>query len=1447
MSCSERRTTTLAAELGRTARRTTTQLVVGIVLLLLAASSSTARADDKGNHVVDNASSNVNALQRDAANARTEVNLADSKQKGAAKSPKDAGFLLQRQQQQHADDTHTQDRTTHPSLTKPSADSLLFKHRFEHHDPRSGKMVYYQYSARRHKHVIVLDEEESVQKILCAAGGGVVADHERNLLDNTVRDDNAANDTMRSENAVDDLMNVTLVIAADDVAASADGKRNDEQRGAKALLPPSLRELREGSIIVSNRMLWCGYDGSSGRERKSTNHQALSPHSAGGTQLIHRVVRDPNVVFKSSSTDDAKNHSVIIGFLAVPASMHDCFEDAELEYFKGHPDAFRQSRKSRKQSLVEKGELKEHHTASPHANGFADTEQVIQSAIENGRRWLQTQHEGRRRARLSERDGVSKGTPATYSSESFEKSNVTRRLHAGCAYLKDMSDGKEFPKVEITAANGYCDPKWDDGATGHLGKLRDHSFKDCMVKPDDERDGDMLGLLGGSTYTLTWQEKTTDTERNRYIAHELEIWELDPLDVTGHDECWSHTIVNKVTSLGDGRKTLTFTLPHTSDEGFNRKCLGGRMEMKSYPEFQLRLQDRVEGRVSGSSECHYYSSRQFRYIDAADTEKDFSQGTDHTFRISESETLNVKCQDCGVEGSAQTHIYLKTSDYNPFQETWAWGYIDIAGTGKFSTTVTYEYEYEWARETVVNRLCLPMLCDEREIAGVKIELGILFRLDYSAALRFTAAATVSMNDGPRTKAYAAFSLHTQDANILRNETEMKVEDLESLSKLLNYNSYSLDHLSFQSSLAMRLHPMFYCGIFSTGRFESSAFIMVEPTLNYELSVKNVIIGENLQPLPSSTFEYSSPQCKSAEVDDSVATIRTRFALTLYGSLWTQSKFFVTASLFGLGRSLGLPDNIRRERVEYRTSHNLAQYCFGQSAPPPPPLRGPSHCGNGESATWPSRAIVATKTVEGGFVYSCCSGAPVDNYDFKLDGGSQRTDQIRVSIVPYGTTEPCDLGESDRETLEGENEPPPQQQPSCDISLKYNNSVDEVLRHNASIVCNGPACVDGESNRCEAKGTFASSADVCVAIECRNDLAWCSFESLRVIFSRKDGTIPEAPSPPQLPPVSATPKDSPSPSPTLDSTTTRAATDSQTAIPALKTSVLLQGITKDAFDIQSQSKFKKAIANVVGTLEENIEILSVRDVSLPVSSSGRKSLELVPRSNDTTTTTTRIITQGISVHFEVKGFVDQASAHRAASSLQTQVKDGSLSANLQSQGFPLVTITLTTEINVYIMYSPATVPPPSEDGGGGNIAAVAIGITAGLAILVVGVLSVMLVRRDRAKLLETRRITDSSRMTKTKDEEGSEFSTTVAMSGAATTAIAIGMPIQPNSAIAKNLPIATVVKPCLVDDDQQSATTAHAIKLEIEEDGESDSIVISSSHFVAGSLRTQSHDKEDTRM
>ena len=45
--------------------------------------------------------------------------------------------------------------TKHPTVDKD--DPLLFKHRFEHHDAATNQLTYYQYEARRHAHVVILD------------------------------------------------------------------------------------------------------------------------------------------------------------------------------------------------------------------------------------------------------------------------------------------------------------------------------------------------------------------------------------------------------------------------------------------------------------------------------------------------------------------------------------------------------------------------------------------------------------------------------------------------------------------------------------------------------------------------------------------------------------------------------------------------------------------------------------------------------------------------------------------------------------------------------------------------------------------------------------------------------------------------------------------------------------------------------------------------------------------------------------------------------------------------------------------------------------------------------------------------------------------------------------------------------------------------------------------
>ena len=37
-------------------------------------------------------------------------------------------------------------------------DPLLFRHRYQHHDPKTNRLVYYQYQARRHAHAVHLDD-----------------------------------------------------------------------------------------------------------------------------------------------------------------------------------------------------------------------------------------------------------------------------------------------------------------------------------------------------------------------------------------------------------------------------------------------------------------------------------------------------------------------------------------------------------------------------------------------------------------------------------------------------------------------------------------------------------------------------------------------------------------------------------------------------------------------------------------------------------------------------------------------------------------------------------------------------------------------------------------------------------------------------------------------------------------------------------------------------------------------------------------------------------------------------------------------------------------------------------------------------------------------------------------------------------------------------------------
>ena len=56
------------------------------------------------------------------------------------------------------DSIHALGLRPHHSRGQSKEDPLLFRHRYQHHDQTTNRLIYYQYEAKRHAHVIILSE-----------------------------------------------------------------------------------------------------------------------------------------------------------------------------------------------------------------------------------------------------------------------------------------------------------------------------------------------------------------------------------------------------------------------------------------------------------------------------------------------------------------------------------------------------------------------------------------------------------------------------------------------------------------------------------------------------------------------------------------------------------------------------------------------------------------------------------------------------------------------------------------------------------------------------------------------------------------------------------------------------------------------------------------------------------------------------------------------------------------------------------------------------------------------------------------------------------------------------------------------------------------------------------------------------------------------------------------
>ncbi|XRA96477.1 papilin [Pycnococcus provasolii] len=315
-----------------------------------------------------------------------------------------------------------------------------FEHRYEYHDPVSGHMIYFQYSAKRHGHVVMLDEDEAAQNALIDVhcGGAISL--------NDVDDDNFGVEMMSQEELAKHIQAGRRLeprhwTTINKFSSDANkGDREEEEDGdddnlalkvtlvvdlknGKHVLPEAYQALKKHSILVNSKW-WCSKNSTTGVETAGHSEQDLGNHKK--RQFRHRVVSDPIVSYEIDDDGSGSNSSsASIELILVHADFHECFEESTVEYFRGRPETFRKYREGR----------------SPDEDGFGGTEEIIQSAMQKG-----LEHAWKLNMPLRNDDLVVVGDPNTTVKES-------RKLLEEEVSMRMMTDHPDDGNSSIAAAN----------------------------------------------------------------------------------------------------------------------------------------------------------------------------------------------------------------------------------------------------------------------------------------------------------------------------------------------------------------------------------------------------------------------------------------------------------------------------------------------------------------------------------------------------------------------------------------------------------------------------------------------------------------------------------------------------------------------------------------------------------------------------------------------------------------------------------------------------------------------------------------------------------------------------------------------------------------------------------------------------------------------------------
>ena len=185
---------------------------------------------------------------------------------------------------------------------------------------------------------------------------------------------------------------------------------------------------------------------------------------------------------------------------------------------------------------------------------------------------------------------------------------------------------------------------------------------------------------------------------------------------------------------------------------------------------------------------------------------------------------------CYVSGTGNIHVLLRTTNINPFDETWTWGNLNLIGHVDVEVQAYLSGTRTIGPSRVFPRMGIPGLFVGVRVAGIEAYLGVLADLWWGALATFGATATLTYQ---RTMSLIrTLAHHTRQGQTI-------LYSVDGFNPSAQQDSQTTPQLRLEIDATARVYvsPQFYVGIYLTASTWAQAEVYAKVEVQLSLSAQ----------------------------------------------------------------------------------------------------------------------------------------------------------------------------------------------------------------------------------------------------------------------------------------------------------------------------------------------------------------------------------------------------------------------------------------------------------------------------------------------------------------------------------------------------------------------------------------------------------------------------------